>query len=93
MNRRDDGGPAFPAAPFEWVPGGYGEAARFVPHDNTSAGMTLRDYFAASATEGEVSGIMEELGRTGKLIGLDVAGRFAAARAALADAMLAERAK
>lgn len=51
-NTRDDGGPAFPVADFDYQafkPGNADELKRLL------SGMTLRDYFAAKAMEGLIA--------------------------------------
>jgi hypothetical protein len=76
---RNDGGPAFPVTLFDGQTLG----------DGTANGMTLRDYFAAKAMQGQiVAGADEEMrGHPGWR------GEFAREAYRFADAMLAERAK
>lgn len=78
-----DGGPAFPR-PHSWDESpvsGVHEGDRIEPH-SAQAGMSLRDYFAAQAVPGLVAGA--ECFDTHAI---------AHDAYALADAMLAERAK
>jgi len=46
MTKRDDGGPAFPRAPFEFADKGLDWAVR------EQSGMSLRDWFAGQALAG-----------------------------------------
>ena len=70
-----DGGSAFPSEHFTDD-----------PYRTTSAGMTLRDYFAAHALMGLASHFI-------RIEGEDLASRYASHAYYMADAMLAERDK
>lgn len=73
----DDGGPAFPTTPHRADP----------DQSYVVGGMTLRDWFAANATEDDVAMVLQEVGST---IPATSNGR-AIARYYHADAMLAAR--
>ena len=88
---KDNGGPAFPT-----------EGGRTVMSGNTmhktlpSDGMTLRDYFAAKASDGDVSAIMAEHMVSedfGTIVISHCSITRQQARYMHADAMLLERAK
>lgn len=78
---KKDGGPAFPGAVLP-------------EHQNHPVGMSLRDYFAAKAMQGELAA--QDARNDGKGTGVltpDSMSEFAARCYATADAMLAEREK
>lgn len=78
MNKIDDGGPAFPAQFF----------------DERATGMTMRDYFAGNAMQGELSALWSEDGSVSG-VNLDASDHSIEQLAKhwyrLADAMLAAR--
>lgn len=74
-----DGGPAFPAV----IPLEYSEQQGKSYPNYESAGMTLRDYFAAAA----ITGLIAQSDKAGR------ADEFARQAYVVADAMLEERAK
>lgn len=74
-----DGGPAFARADCRYSAQG------------AQAGMSLRDYFAAKAMQGMLSGRGQIANEKGVLLKLP--SEFAAEAYAIADAMLAERNK
>lgn len=80
---KNTGGPAFPS----------GNEVRYGPGDlyqtNGHAGMTLRDYFAAKATEGDIDAHLHYFDKNGTMRNRT----REAARFSYADAMLAEREK
>ena len=53
MSAKDDGGPAFPTGTQVEQNGATGETT---VHQYLSDGMTLRDYFAARAMQGNIAG-------------------------------------
>lgn len=81
----DDGGPVFPQDQLGQVPGDGGW--QYVPMQ--SGGMSLRDYFAAHATDGDVHNalVRMNMGSAPSMASLLIA----AARYNHADAMLAAR--
>lgn len=82
MNK-NDGGPAFPVTPENYDMSGY-----------CGEGMTLRDYFAAKASEEDIKQFMpDRSGLQGHAITDMLAKNRQQARYMHADAMLAERAK
>lgn len=91
MTSKDSGGPAYP---FEYhnqtgshQPGFFDTGMLSPGASQQFAGMTLRDYFAAKALPGL-------MGRSwAPLTGEDLVNQWAVSAYALADAMLAERAK
>lgn len=74
----DDGGPAFPGQ----VPTGYDPRS-----GNFVEGMSLRDWFAGKALEGELASQSSEVGEWPNKAALSLASRCYA----IADAMLAAR--
>jgi hypothetical protein len=84
MSARDDSGPAFPLLD-----------ANLAGLHLRDPGMTLRDYFAAHATEFEVKCALEDLGHNSAAYPTFSCGtsseRNAIARLAFADAMLKAR--
>ena len=78
VKNKDDGGDAFPSP---------GVILRNGNQQGAYAGMSLRDYFAAKALPGL-------MGRSwSPLTGDDLVNQWAVSAYAMADAMLAERAK
>jgi len=99
------GGPAFPvndlqsahatamAASIDIEDPAERERAYILARAEAVIGMTMRDYFASHASEHDVQCALEDLGRTGGLIGAPTGiDRHAIARYAHADAMLRARA-
>lgn len=79
----DDGGPAFPRDGFENTSGRVQGAQR---------GMSLRDYFAAAASEDDIQNALCDLSSSGGLVNCTTGTeRRAAARVYCADAMLKAR--
>lgn len=86
MTARTTGGAAFPR-PHSWDESpvsGIHEGDRPAPHAEQD-GMTLRDYFAAAAMQGAIASTHGQ--------GRHMADEYAESAYAIADAMLAERAK
>lgn len=80
----DDGGPAFPAPEL---------GRKQFSNPAVYWGLSMRDYFAAHASEFDVQNALEDLGSSGGLIGASTGSeRNARARYAHADAMLKVRA-
>lgn len=79
MSTRDDGGPAFPL---------IGAEVDHDAHERAYSGMSLRDYFAAKALPQVIIACVRD-----DREGLSHEEYFAGKAYALADAMLAERAK
>ncbi len=77
MNARDDGGAAFPRSGANWT-----GADNSAMGNNSQVGMTLRDYFAAKAMQGQLAG---------RTFDFDSIPDEAAFAYELADAMLAAR--
>ena len=76
----DDGGPAFPVAGFQFKNNGNSEGY-VLPYE----GMTLRDYFAAAALQGNLAGQSIDVGY---YEGKDAWDKAAKDAYAVADAML-----
>lgn len=82
MSAADNGGPAFPVLP---PVGPDGTSAVGYPY--VTPGISIRDYFAAKALQGMLADLPKAL------YGLDWMANLARSSYAVADAMLAERAK
>lgn len=83
----DDGGPAFPRPPFV-------DATRTLDIRLGSEGMSLRDWFAGMALQGDLASESRDFVCIGdKEKGISRHQMLAASAYSLADAMLAERSK
>ena len=80
MSAKDHGGPAFPQGELD-ATRGYTQLKAAA-----ECGMTLRDYFAAKAMQGEIAAVHSVSGAWNPKSCAELAYEFA-------DAMLAERAK
>lgn len=96
MSERDDGGPAFPIAEFDYQtmrPKNVDDMKRML------SGMSLRDYLAAHATEGDISNHLEgpwcdqvvDVGGGKQIVKGPLRRTREQARYAFADAMLKAR--
>lgn len=95
---KDTGGNAFPNQ-YSVTAGNYDHVkGRIVPNGTMEVyiqhGISIRDYFAAHASDEDIACAMYDLSESGGLNGCTSAfARRIVARYAVADSMLAERAK
>lgn len=94
-----DGGPAFPMTEYHGKGMSLDQASKLYEYSGPYYGMSLRDYFAAKAMQVEFETACRSranaraLGEAAAANGMTIEQRVAFNAYAVADAMLAERAK
>lgn len=84
----NDGGPAFPTVATATTHGFYQDGQPCMTHYGSRSGITVRDYFAAAALQGNLAGQSIDVGY---YEGKDAWNKAAKDAYAVADAMLKAR--